>query len=361
MCYGTAGHGPRFQRGRTVSAKSRMKGLLRPFARRMDARVGSVADGAFDAKLAPLSSGLRVELDSQRGGIENLQSQLASLRSEFEANREIVNSTLDGLAADVRVLVRNLPIVMNTIASQNAMSREQQRRIQSLESALPSVDSLVKPVSAGLAYLTDRIEFVRKELLFEQRYRGETSAPVRATEPKVVNPEKLKLMGHEIRVNIGAGHVSLPEYLNVDVRELPGIDIVADVNDLPFEPGELTEIFSAHVLEHFPLEELKRRVLPYWVGLLKHGGKLVAVVPDIETMVMEHAAGRISFDDFREVVYGGQEYEGDFHFSGFSPESLVDILAEAGLKHIAVRETGRRNGLCYEMEVEATRTTEPDD
>ena len=350
VCDGTAGHGPRFERGRRVSAKSRMKGLLRPFARRMDARVGSVADGAFDAKLAPLSSGLRVELDSQRGGIENLQSQLASLRSEFEANREIVNSTLDGLAADVRVLVRNLPIVMNTIASQNAMSRDQQRRIRSLE-----------PVSAGLAYLTDRIEFVRKELLFEQRYRGETSAPVRATEPKILNPEKLKLMGHEIRVNIGAGHISLPEYLNVDVRELPGIDIVADVTDLPFESGELTEIFSSHVLEHFPVEELKRRVLPYWVGLLKHGGKLVAVVPDIETMVMEHAAGRISFDDFREVVYGGQEYEGDFHFSGFSPESLVDILAEAGLKDIAVRETGRRNGLCYEMEVEATRTTEPDD
>ena len=51
-------------------------------------------------------------------------------------------------------------------------------------------------------------------------------------------------------------------YVNVDMRELPGIDVVATVDDLPFEPGTLDEIFSSHTLEHFPQEVLRRQLLP---------------------------------------------------------------------------------------------------
>ena len=72
-------------------------------------------------------------------------------------------------------------------------------------------------------------------------------------------------------------------------------------------------------------------------------------------MVNERAARRLPFNDFIEVMYGGQEYEGDYHFAGFSPESLESLLVEAGLAEVTVREYARRNGACYEMEIEATR------
>ncbi len=171
----------------------------------------------------------------------------------------------------------------------------------------------------------------------------------------MVNEDKFEAMRGALRINLGAGHIPKPDYLNVDARELPGVDITSDVRKLPFSPGELSEIFSAHLLEHFPAEELRRNLLPYWVSLLEDGGKFVCVVPDVATMVNERAAGRMPFDDFIEVMYGGQEYEGDFHFNGFSPESLEALLVEAGLSDVKVRESGRRNGACYEMEIEATR------
>ena len=164
-------------------------------------------------------------------------------------------------------------------------------------------------------------------------------------------------MQGNLRLNVGAGHIVRNEYLNVDSRELPGIDIVADVRELPFDEEEVAEIYSAHLLEHFPLEELRRVVLPRWASLLEDGGKLVAVVPDVETMVAECAAGRMPFEDFVLVMYGGQEYEGDFHYSGFSEETLTHLMEEAGLEDVKVIEEGRRNGLCYEMEIEAVRRT----
>ena len=46
------------------------------------------------------------------------------------------------------------------------------------------------------------------------------------------------------------------------MRDLPGVDVVAKAGDLPFEPGSVDEIYSAHLLEHFPQEAMRRRLLP---------------------------------------------------------------------------------------------------
>jgi hypothetical protein len=202
--------------------------------------------------------------------------------------------------------------------------------------------------------ISHRLEFVRKEILFELRYAHDVRSGA-GGEGSIVRPEKLAAMGADVRINIGAGHLSRPEYMNVDARPLDGIDVVADVRSLPFEKESIAELFSAHVLEHFPVEELRRVLLPYWVSLLRPGGEFVAVVPDFETMVAEYVAGRLAFEELREVTYGSQEYEGDFHFNGFSQASLQSLLEEAGLSNIVVRVSGRRNGMCYEMEVAGVR------
>lgn len=197
-----------------------------------------------------------------------------------------------------------------------------------------------------------RIEFIRQEMLYELRYApgpaAHGSAPARILRPEHV--QALQQAGR-LRLNVGCGHKPDPDRINVDMRELPGVDIVAPADALPFAAGQVHEIYAAHLLEHFAHEHLRRKLLPHWCALLAPGGELRAVVPDAAAMLHAYAHNEISFDDLRLVLYGGQEYEGDFHHTMFTPESLADLLAEQGLQNVRIIARQRRNGLCYECEV----------
>jgi predicted SAM-dependent methyltransferase len=156
---------------------------------------------------------------------------------------------------------------------------------------------------------------------------------------------------NELVLNIGSGHKGSDQMLNVDIRELPNVDIVADATDIRLPKGIAQGVFSSHVLEHFPHENLRRVVLLNWVGLLCEGGFFRAVVPDAEAMMAAFTRGDMSFDDLRTVTFGLQEYNGDIHYTMFSKDSLKLLLEEAGLHDIRYVATSRRNGLCLEMEV----------
>jgi predicted SAM-dependent methyltransferase len=214
-----------------------------------------------------------------------------------------------------------------------------------------------KRVDDTLKFLLDRVEFVRRELMFEMRYgvdRDIVKSPGRKVQaPRVLEPNKLSagLASHRLRLNLGCGHIAFPDYVNVDSRDLPGVDVVADVSNMPFDFGTIDEISSTHLLEHFPQEELRRRILPYWYNLQKSGGVLRAVAPDGEAMLAGVAEGSYSFADFREVLFGGQDYDGDFHFNLFTPDSLKQIVEEAGFVEIEIPVRGRRNGQFFEFEL----------
>jgi predicted SAM-dependent methyltransferase len=286
-----------------MGAKQWLKRPLRPLVRRFDARVNRAVLAQCDLVLAETRS-------------------VASVANQGRADMD-----------------RTIPVLLEAMSTQSATARAQWRAMAEH--------------SDRMKYLEHRLEFVRKEVLFETRYGA--SREQTTVEPEIIDPDVLVRAGDKLRINLGAGHLPLPDYVNVDSRALDGIDVVAEVGNLPFETGSVAEIFSAHFLEHFPREELRRSVLPYLVSLLRPGGTFVAVVPDMEAMVRACADGQVTFEEFFEVTYGGQEYGGDFHFSGFTPHSMRDILAEAGLSTCKVRESARRNGLCYEMEIEATK------
>jgi hypothetical protein len=261
------------------------------------------------------------------------------------------------LKAPLRPLVR--PLLDRLEAGSRAQLAELAGTITALGAEVADLD---RSVTADLDELAKRFEFVRKEMLFELRY-GKREVKVEGSdheiEPRILNAKKWEAMAQAIRLNLGAGHVTNDGYLNVDARELPDIDVLADVGNLPVEKGSVAEIYAAHLLEHFPVEELRSVLLPYWVSLLREGGEFVAVVPDMETMIREYAAGRMSFEELREVTYGTQEYEGDFHFNGFSQESLRALFESAGLGETSVRVAARRNGMCYEMEIVGVRASAP--
>lgn len=211
--------------------------------------------------------------------------------------------------------------------------------------------------------LEQRLEFQRQEALFELRYsRPEPSASAlteggKQPTVRILNTEKLlqQQANGAIRLNVGCGHKPESGRLNVDMRELPGVDIIATVDQLPFGRGEVQEIYCAHLLEHFPQEQLRRSLLPAWVALLCAKGELRAVVPDIEAMLKAYEKSEIDFATLRLVTFGGQEYEGDFHHTMFTPESLVELFTEQGLVDVRVEVRDRRNGLCLECVVVGTK------
>ena len=214
-------------------------------------------------------------------------------------------------------------------------------------------------LTESVSYLLGRVEFVRRELMFEMRYGASKvldDSKQLKVKAEILSPEKLiAFKSDRLRLNLGCGNIPLAGYLNVDRRSLPGVDIVAEVDELPFELEEVDKIFSAHLLEHFPKEQLRRELLPYFFNLLKEGGEFHAVVPDAEAMIREYSSGHYSYDDMREVLYGAQDYDGDFHFNMFTPLELNDLLVEAGFINVTVLDQGRKNGKCYEFEVLAKK------
>lgn len=76
------------------------------------------------------------------------------------------------------------------------------------------------------------------------------------------------LYGAPKRLHLGCGKHPREGWINLDQCKLPGVDIVADLNEcgtkpLPFESDSFEEIFGNHVLEHVPnvlpmMQELHR-------------------------------------------------------------------------------------------------------
>jgi len=99
------------------------------------------------------------------------------------------------------------------------------------------------------------------------------------------------------------------------------------------------------------LLDLKNRVLPYWYKLLEAGGKLRIVTPNIEAMIYQFTNNDIDFNTFAEVVFGGQEYKGNYHYMMFNKQTLSNLLQGAGFEKIEIIQEKRQNGKCIEMEV----------
>jgi predicted SAM-dependent methyltransferase len=257
-------------------------------------------------------------------------------------------------------LVQSVPVALRRLTRDIVELREQNSTLQAQINTLGggAAHAQVQQLSESVAYLLGRVEFVRRELMFEMRYGA--TAPVEGTQQLTAKSEILahdkvaQARSEGARVNLGCGHVPLDGYLNVDRRALPGVDIVAEVDALPFADGELAEICSAHLLEHFPLEQLRRELLPYWTRLLRAGGAFRAIVPDGAGMARAYASEEYSFENLRQITFGGQDYDGDFHYNMFSVDSLSQLLREAGFSKVDVIAENRENGGCKEFELVAS-------
>lgn len=273
---------------------------------------------------------------------------------------KIINPNKMKLTAD------QLDNLLQTISDINQRQLANDNLIKSVPVALRTntrdvaeLNSRVSELTKSIEFLLGRVEFVRRELMFELRYgsfNSEANTNAIEVNSSILNVDKLNAAKNEkLKLNLGCGHIPIDGYINVDRRNLPGVDIVSEIDKIPLDSEEVDEIFSSHVLEHFPQEQLRRNLLPYFYGLLKRGGVIRAVVPDSEAMIREYSSGNYEYNDLREVIYGGQDYDGDFHYNMFTPSHLKQTLEEVGFVNVEIVDRARKNGRCYEFEIKAVK------
>jgi tetratricopeptide (TPR) repeat protein len=286
----------------------------------------------------------------------DLSERLAQMSHKFPTTvssaLESVNLRIESIASEAKANTRATGVLSEHLMQ---MSHELPETMKSTNGSL----SRLSDAERQIGELWNRVEFVRREVMLEfshGRAQHDSLEDTLKIEAKILSPDKLRAATTSgLKLNIGCGHISLPDYINIDRRELPGVDILAEADEIPLPVKSVDEIYSAHVLEHFPQEMLIRRVLPAWHRLLKPGGRLVSIVPDGDAMARSYSAGTYPIENFREVLFGSQEYSGNYHFNLFTPTTLEGLLTNAGFEEFTLVAAGRPNGNCFEFECHAVR------
>lgn len=159
-----------------------------------------------------------------------------------------------------------------------------------------------------------------------------------------------------MKLNLGCGEKILAGFVNIDCRKLPRVDVVLDLEkeNLPYEDGSVDEVSLEDFLEH--LSEARQR--PFLVEVhrvLKPGGKVFIKLPDLERIAKRYCGLTHGTSPQHEgdaeimaaTLYGGQNYDHNFHKWGYDWHSLKRILEETNFRVIDCNSDGESNLLCW--------------
>ncbi|MBN1606542.1 MAG: glycosyltransferase [Polyangiaceae bacterium] len=140
-----------------------------------------------------------------------------------------------------------------------------------------------------------------------------------------------------VRLNLGCGPDIRSGYLNLDFNENPGVAMVCDIRHLPFDDSSVDEVLANDVLEHFPFAETLD-VLREWRRVLRVDGRISLRVPNLEGLVELYRTRPYGWrredaklvDPIVERLFGGQDFQGNCHYTTFDRTSLWQALEQAG-------------------------------
>lgn len=156
-----------------------------------------------------------------------------------------------------------------------------------------------------------------------------------------------------LRLHIGAAGRRIDGWISVDVDDA---DVLADISrPLPFPTGCASHVYASHVLEHLAHPDEAWRFLRECRRVLRLGGKIRVVVPDLEVRLRAYVDRDEAFWRTHEAVwpwsrdstprldqilrYAGTGVVDPFgHRHGYDAESLRDLMTSAGL--VPVRSCG---------------------
>lgn len=132
-----------------------------------------------------------------------------------------------------------------------------------------------------------------------------------------------------MKLHIGCGKKYIPGYSHIDVVEHEHVDFVCDTRRLDLIKSEsVDEIYACHILEHVHRGDVSS-VLKEWNRVLKENGVLRISVPNFEEIVNEYLKSK-DLGMLLGLLYGGQNYEYNFHYIAFDFCSIKSELELAG-------------------------------
>lgn len=153
------------------------------------------------------------------------------------------------------------------------------------------------------------------------------------TAPVAVEVSRAKSPTGDVRLLLGGRTTHIDGFLNVDLFDGENVDIRTDASDLSmFKDGEVLEIYSSHILEHFPHVKTLS-VLKEWRRVLKSDGKAYIAVPDFDAMIRIYQRTGLT-KWIANMLYGDQIYDLAFHYAPFTFASLAKLISDAGFSDV---------------------------
>ena len=151
------------------------------------------------------------------------------------------------------------------------------------------------------------------------------------------------------RLNWGCGEWAIPGWINADIKDDEGIDIVGDIRDgLPLDSDSIDYAVSIHSLPEIPFTEIVP-TLKELRRVLKPGGVLRLALPDLDKGI--EAYHRKDKEYFKvpdeEAKSVGAKFVTQMVWYGYSrslfvPDFVEELLQRAGfdrVNHCAYRKT----------------------
>lgn len=128
-------------------------------------------------------------------------------------------------------------------------------------------------------------------------------------------------------VDVGCSNRSpMREQIRVDADPWAQADVVAEVNQLPFDDGRFDYLTAIHVLEHI---EDQRQCLMEWARVLKTGGIIAIVYPDLEFTGKQ-----------KPILPGDPNYPWAIHQHERTHAEFLKCFAEANIPNLKMLSTG---------------------
>ncbi|MCK4797081.1 MAG: methyltransferase domain-containing protein [Spirochaetes bacterium] len=119
-------------------------------------------------------------------------------------------------------------------------------------------------------------------------------------------------------LNIGCGYNYHPDWENIDIISVDSSVKEWDIRDsLPYKSNVFNAVYSSHVLEHLEQEDALRQLSEMY-RVLKHGGVIRLVVPNLEAIIKTY------INKLNEVVQGKKESQADYDWIMLE---LIDQIA----------------------------------
>ena len=137
-----------------------------------------------------------------------------------------------------------------------------------------------------------------------------------------------------LRLHVGAGRARLEGWVNLDVQDLPGVDVVADVTQgLDF--ADVEAIYAEHFLEHLRIDD----ALAFLVDChrcLVPGGRLRLSTPNLDWVWLTHYHPEAPAEvKRREAIATNRAFHGWRHRFLWNRELLAAALEAAGFDELA--------------------------